>query len=440
MKTNFLYIIPVVILIFCAFPSSATSHDYVPGTVPDHPIMLTNGTIYTISNGILSETDIQFEDGIITAIGQNLPQPDNCEVIDITGKHVYPGLIAPNTSIGLVEIGAVSASVDRTELGPNNADVRSNIAYNPDSEIIPSVRANGITTVLVVPGGSVVKGRSALMNLDGWTQEDAIIKENVALHINWPSQSISSRPWIEMTPEEQKERNQKRAKQLDEIFETAHAYYLAKKAGTAQELDLRLDAMVPVFSGELPVFINASDYRQIDQALEFANKYNLHIVIVGGADSWKLTEQLKQDNIPVILSRVQANPSREDEPYDMRYELPALLARDSVKFCLSYGSYTGTRNLPFQAAQAVAFGLDKELALRALTLSTAEILGIEDELGSLEIGKRATLVVSNGDILDHLTHEIVLEFIDGKPVDLNNKHKELYEKYRQKTPQAVGIN
>ncbi|MBU1148494.1 amidohydrolase family protein, partial [Patescibacteria group bacterium] len=374
-------------------------------------------------------TDLLFENGLITAIGQNLTPPENCEIIDVTGKNIYPGLIEPNSYLGLIEIGSVPVTVDLNEIGKNNADVKTSVAYNPDSEIIPTVRSNGITTALIAPKSSEISGRSCIVNLDGWTIEDALIKDLNALHIYWPSQYINTSPNVDDTPEKQIDRNIEKCHNIYHIFEQAEAYFLAKKAGKISEIDQRLEAIIPAFEGKLPLFIHADTYRQIEQAITFTQKHKLRMVLVGGQDTPKMTEILRQNSIPVILGRTQALPNREDENYDQAYSLAAKLYADSVQFCFSNSSYTGTRNLPFQAAQAVAFGIPKEIALRSVTLSTAEILGIDDILGSLEIGKKATIVVSKGDILDHRTHQVERVFIDGRIVDLDNKQKELFKKY-----------
>lgn len=409
------------------------AYDYVPSKKQNHPILLKDGDLYTISNGVQKQTDLLFDNGRIIEIAKNIHPPADCEIIDITGKQVYPGIIAPNTQIGLIEIGAVKATNDISEIGKNNADVQSHIAYNPDSEIIPSVRSNGITTALIVPGGGLIKGRSSLINLDGWTKEDAMEKENVGLHISWPSVRIINAWWMEKSEEEQKKENAENILKIFEFFDKAKAYLLAKQQDPDIDIDSRWEAMLPIFSKELPVFIHANDFRQIDQAIIFSQKYGLKMILVGGNDSWKIADKLNNNNIPVILSRTQSLPPHEDDDYALNYKLPKMLSDKSVKFCLSFSSTTGTRNLPFQASQAVAFGFSREDALRAITLSTAEILGVEKDLGSLEIGKKATIIVSDGDIMNHLTHNIIYEFIEGKPVDLDNKHKELYRKYRQKT-------
>lgn len=417
--------------------AKAAAHDYVPGEEQKNPVMLRGGDLYTVSDGVKEQTDLLFENGRITQIGRNLNPPENAEVIDVTGKRVYPGLIAPYTSIGLIEIGAVRATNDISEIGAINPDVQAHVAYNPDSEIIPSVRSNGITTALIVPGGGLVMGRSSLINLDGWTVEDAAEKLNVGLHIRWPRAAVIDAWWMEKLPEEQKKEMVENRKRIYQIFDDAQAYRLARQTDPNIKVDSRWEAMVSVLAGERPVFIMANDYRQIEQAVSFAREYNLSLILVGGADAWMLIDLLKENSIPVILKRIQSLPMREDEGYDLAYRLPALMAEAGIKFCLSTagsggGSATSVRNLPLQAGQATAFGLSQREALRAVTLSTAEILGVADDLGSLNVGKKATLVVSEGDVLDPLTHNVVLEFIEGRRVDLDNKHKELNRKYRQK--------
>ncbi len=421
--------------------TEAAAHDYVPGEVQKYPVMLRGGDLYTVSNGVKEQFDLLFEKGRITQIGRNLNSPDNTEVIDVTGKRVYPGLIDAYTSIGLIEIGEVRATNDISEVGSTNPDVQAHVAYNPDSEIIPSVRSNGITTALIVPGGRLVTGRSSLINLDGWTVEDAAERLNIGLHIRWPQAAVIDAWWMEESPEEQKKEMAENRKRIYQIFDDARAYYLARQADPNIKADSRWEAMVPVFAGELPVFVMANDYRQIEQAISFAEEYDLSLILAGGADAWMLTDLLKENNIPVVLKRIQTLPMREDDGHDLAYRLPALMAEAGVKFCLSTagsggGSATGVRNLPLQAGQAAAFGLSRQEALRAVTLSAAEILGVADDLGSLDIGKKATLIVSDGDILDPLTHRVVLEFINGRKVDLDNKHKELNRKYRQKRPET----
>ncbi|MCK5127048.1 MAG: amidohydrolase family protein [candidate division Zixibacteria bacterium] len=425
-------IIIYTLLIFMIV-SLVQAHDYVPGKIQDHPILLRGGTVYTVSDGIKENSDVLFNDGRIVDIGENIIVPENTEIINVTGKHIYPGLIAAYSYIGLVEIGSVRATNDRREIGTINPNILAHIAYNPDSEIIPSVRSNGITTALIVPGGRLITGTSSLLNLDGWTWEDATEKLNVGMHLIWPAVKAVKGYDDKRSLEEIKKELRENREVLYEAFDDAKVYYLAQQADASIKKDLRWDAMVPVFDKEIPVFIQANDYRQIDQAVQFSKDYDFNMILVGGRDAWMCPELLKDNKIPVIVAWTQALPGREDDGYDLRYSLPARLYEAGVKFCMAQAGGGWSRNLPFQAGQAIAFGLPKEEALRALTLSVAEILDVDQNLGSLEVGKKATIIVSDGDIFDILTHKIIYEFIEGKKVDLNNKHKELYEKYRQKS-------
>lgn len=422
----------VLILVLFTLSASVAGHDYVPGAPQAHPILLKGSTVYTVSDGIKENTDILFVNGRIEQIGRDLTVSGETEIIDITGKSVYPGLIAPYSVIGLVEIGSVLATDDRSETGTINPNVKAHIAYNPDSEIIPSVRANGITTALIVPGGRLICGTSSLLNLDGWTWEDAAEKLDVGLHVRWPGVRARKRWDDDRSLEEIKKQLRENQQVIFEAFDDARTYYLARKADPTIKKDSRWEGMLPVFDKTMPVFIEANDYRQIEQAVQFSRDYGFNMILVGGRDAWMRPDLLIENNIPVIVDWSQGLPSREDEPYDARYSLAAKLSRAGVKICMARAGGAWTRNLPFQTGQAIAFGLPKDKALRAVTLSAAEIFGVDKDLGSIEPGKKATLIVSDGDIFDVLTHKIIYEFIEGKKVDLNNKHKELYEKYKKK--------
>ncbi|MFH2054772.1 MAG: amidohydrolase [bacterium] len=423
----------ILVLLLCL---PLLAHYYVPGQLPEHPILLKGGDLYTVSNGVLEQTDLLIVGDRIAEIGKNLAPPASAEIIDVSGKRVYPGLIEPATTIGLVEIGEVRATVDSREVGRIHPEVQAHVAYNPDSEIIPTTRATGVTTALIVPRGGVIAGRSSLLNLDGWTWEDAAEKLDLGLHVNWPRERIVNAWWMEESAEEQRENNAENRRQLTEAFAQAKAYALARAAGADKGLDTRWEAMLPALNGEMPLFIQADDYGQIEQAIHFAHENQLRLVLVGGKDSWQVADLLAARDIPVILGQTQSLPAREDEPYDLPYSCASLLDQAGVKFCFSSEySATGARNLPFQAGQAVAGGLGQEAALRAVTLSTAEILGVADQLGSLETDKKATVVVSAGDILNPLTAKVEMVFIGGKPVDLNSRHLELYKKYRTRLQQ-----
>lgn len=422
-----------VLLLISLLAVPTNAHDYLPGTAQTRPILLKGGDLYTVANGVLPKTDLLFDSGRITAIGPDLTPPDGAKVIDVTGRLIYPGLIAPNTSLGLTEIGAVRATNDQAEVGLDKGEIRAYVAYNPDSEIIPTVRSNGITTALVVPGGRLVMGRSSLINLDGWTVEDALVKPEIGLHLDWPRVAIDDGWWVEISAEEQKKNLAEEGARLRGIFDNARAYYLAKKADSTIPIDSRWEGFAPLFDHQTRLFIHADDYRQIEQAVAFARQYNVRMVLVGGREAWKATRLLLDNDIPVIVGPTHRLPMREDDDYDLGYKIPALLHDAGVPFCLaSSEGASGVRNLPYQAGQAAAFGLPRDIALRALTLSTAEILGVADELGSLEIGKRATLVVAGGDLLDPLRAKVEMMFINGKPVDLTSKQTELYQKYRSR--------
>lgn len=407
------------------------AYDEIPGKLPGHPVLFKGGDLYTVANGVMPATDILIDGDKITAIGKDLTAPPDAEVIDVTGQRVYPGLIDPATVLGLIEIDEVRATDDRSEVGRIHPEVQAHVAYNPDSDIIPTIRCNGITTALIVPRGGVIAGRSSLMNLDGWTWEDAGVKLDLGLHVNWPRERILTAWWMQRTAEEQRKDNAENRRQLTKAFADAKAYYLARQAGVDKGLDERWEAMTPLFTGDMKLFINADDYGQIEQAVHFAKDNGFKMILVGGKDSWQLTDLLRENDIPVVLGRVLELPAREDDPYDMAYSVAGILARAGVKICFSseYDA-TGVRNLPFQAGEAIAYGLDPETALRAVTLTTAEILGVADQIGSLETGKKATIVVSGGDILNPLTAKVRMVYIDGRPVDLNNRNLELYNKYR----------
>ncbi|MCB2231568.1 amidohydrolase family protein [bacterium] len=425
-------ILNLVALLALVLSGAASAHDYVPGAPQSQPILLKGGDLYTVAAGVLPHTDLLFENGRITQIGPDIIPPENTNVIDISGKRVYPGLIDMATTLGLIEIGEVRATNDQTEQGRVTPEVTAATAYNPDSELLPTVRSNGITTVLVYPGGSLIQGRSSLMNLDGWTREDAAEKPVAALHVTWPRTRIVTAWWMQQSPEEQKKENAKNRDELSKAFEDAHAYYIAKKADPSIPVDLRWEAMLPVFDRELPVIIYANDYRQIEQAIAFGRKWNLRFIIAGATEAFRALDLLKEHNVPVIVRRVLDLPPGQDDPYDAAFTLPHLLHEAGVPFAIATYSSWASRNLPFHAGMAVAFGLSKEEGLRSITLTPAEMLGVDGEIGSLEVGKKATLVVAAGDILDMMSHRVEMMFIEGKSVDLNDRHKELYEKYQRK--------
>jgi imidazolonepropionase-like amidohydrolase len=414
--------------------SVGQAHDQLPGAAPEGPVLLRGGDLYTIASGVLPATDLLFEGGVIRRIGRGLDTPPGTEVIDVSGSRVYPGLVAAHTTLGLIEIGAVRATNDQTEVGSITPEVASHVAYNPDSELVPTVRSHGITTAQVVPLGSLVRGRSFVTHLDGWTKEDAAVTLVDGLQVRWPEAAVRYGSSVSEKPDAQRERLALERTRLRRAFDDARAYLEARRSDPRRPLDLRWEAMRGVLSGDEPVFLAADDYRQIVEALDFAAEHGLRPVLVGGQDAWQLVDRLVRQDVPVIVGSVTALPLREDEPYDLTFRVPALLHAAGVRFCLAHTSSNSwdVRNLPLLAGMAAAHGLPREAALRAITLSAAEILGIADREGSLEPGKRATLFVSRGDVMDTLGQGVSLMFIEGRRVDLEDRHKTLYRKYRAK--------
>jgi len=420
------------LLCVAAISAPALANSIVPADTQKAAVLLNDATLHTVSNGVLESTDLLMVDGKIAAIGKDLVAPAGATVVELQGKHVYPGLIALANQLGLIEIEAVRATDDTREVTDTNPDVRAQVAYDAQSDVIPTVRSNGISYSLVFPSGSLLMGQSSLMQLDAWSWQDATVKAGVALHINWPNASLLSSPWNPKKPEDLAKQNAEALQKLYDYMAQAKAYADAKKAGVVTALDSRWEAMIPVFSGERAVFAHAEDVRQIRQAIALADKYQLKLTIVGGRDSWRVADELAARKVPVIFGAPFGIPERDDEAVDIAYATPAKLAKAGVTFALSIGSFWDSRNLPFGAGQAAAFGLDKEQALAAVTLNAAKIAGVDDKLGSLEVGKAATVVVSEGDILDYRSSKISQMWIDGRAVDLDNKQKQLHEKYQQR--------
>ena len=414
----------------------ATAHDQVPGAPQTRPVLLRGGDLYTVSSGVLARTDLLFDSGRIVAIGPDVVPPAGAEVIDVSGRRVFPGLIAAGTTLGLIEIGAVRATNDMAEIGGVTPEATAHVAYNPDSEILPTVRAHGITTTQVVPAGSLVRGRPFVTHLDGWTKEDSAVRLTSGLAVSWPVLPRASRfdeGGARRSREELEKERREAIVRLERSFDDARAYLANRAADPDLPVDLRGEALRPVLEGSEPVFIEADLYRDIREAVEFAVERKLRLVLVGGADAWRATKLLLDHDVSVILAGALGLPRRDDDAYDQAFRSPALLHEAGVRFCIAdTGGSWSVRNLGLHGAQAVGFGLPADAALRAVTLSVAEILGIDAELGSLDVGKSATLFVSQGDVLDSLTRRVTHMWIQGRRVDLDDRHQELYRKYRQK--------
>lgn len=416
-----------------------------PARRPAAPVLLRGGTVHTVSGGVLPGTDVLLADGRIAALGAGLAAPAGAVIVEAAGKHLYPGLILAHSQLGLSEIGSVRATVDTAELGPINPNARTQVAVNPESELLPVARLNGVLTALAAPVAAaefgappaLFAGTSALLRLDGWTWEDLTLRPAVALHVYWPATAPGGRRGRAARPaDELRKENQARVRLITDTFAAARAYAGAKAAGRPHDTDLRLEALLPVLSGERRLFIHADDLRQIGAALDWAAEQQLAFTLVGGRDAWRLADRLHAADVPVILGGTFNLPPRRDDAYDTAYAAPARLQAAGVRFCLAIGGDTSSeagneRNLPYEAALAVAHGLAPDLALRAITLSAAEILGVADELGSLEVGKRATLLVTDGDPLE-ITTRVERAYIDGAAIELRSRQTDLYEKYRRR--------
>lgn len=436
-------------IIFTLFLFSlGISNDQIPGEDQKRPIILKGGILHTVSTDIFEGYDILFSKGKIVRIEKNIMASPETDVYDVFGKHIIPGYIAPITRIGLVEIGLVKQTRDFAERGSFNPNVKANVSYNPDSDLIPITRSNGVLVVNSVPAGGRISGQSSVMMLDGWTWEQATLKHPSGLHINWPSMRINYGANVKKSEKQQKEEIQKSIRDLDHMVRDVRAYFQRIKqrsriAGERQKSDLRLESMIPFVVEKKKIFIHADEARQIKSAVEWAKKNDLKIIIVGGSDSWRLTDLLVKNNIPVVIDQVEKIPTRRFEPIHLPYKLPFLLKQAGVQFCLNtvigYPHDGNIRNLPNEAMRAAAYGLDKSEALRSITLSTAEILGVDDMIGSLDIGKDATFFISETPPME-MNPKILMAFIQGKEVDLNNHQKMLYKKYQEKYRRQGQLN
>jgi len=417
------------------FAVGANASDTMPAAPQGKPIAIKGATIHPVTGPEIPDGTIVFDGGKITAIGKDAAVPPGAEVIDGAGKHVYPGLINANTVLGLVEIGAVRATVDVEEAGAINPNVRSITSINPDSELIPVARAAGVLTALSVPEGGLISGQSAVLRLDGWTPEEMALLTPAAMHLRWPNLTIDRRPRARKSVKDQQKEMDKAQQQIRDAFQIARAYWQARKnPGPDFKSDLRWEALMPVFDGTLPLFVHASSLAQIQAALAWSKEMQLKIVLVDGDDAWRIAPQLKESDVAVVLGPATSLPARRDDDYDSAWSNAAKLQQAGVRFCIASngrGAETNERNVGYEAGLASGYGLPKEEALKAVTIYPAQILGVADRLGTLETGKAATLIMTNGDPLDFPT-QVEAAFIDGRKIDLSNRQTRLREKYREK--------
>jgi imidazolonepropionase-like amidohydrolase len=412
---------------------------------PGASLLFRNGTIHPVSGPVLTNADFWIEGAVIKGVGTNLKSSTG-QTVDLNGKHVFPGLIAAATSAGLVEIDMVRSTRDLSEVGEYTPDVRAWMAVNPDSELLPVARANGITHIVPVPNGGIVAGQSGLVSLHGWTVEDMTVKAPLALHVFWPSMSLDTTPKEQLADkskfksfEEQAKEREEKIKSLDDFFSEAEAYAKSRKQ---EESVPAWEAMLPFVNGKIPLMVHADDYRQIKAAVEWAGQRKYKMILAGARDAWMVADLLAKEKVPVIFERIYnmggplgATPARDFDPYDVHFRAPGVLHKAGVKVIIGMGLggqvASELRNLPYYAAQAVAFGLPEEEGLKAITLYPAEILQVNDRLGSLEPGKEATFVIADGNILDNRTH-VEEVWIRGEKTSPETRHTRLYEKYRNR--------
>ncbi|MGV3642436.1 MAG: amidohydrolase family protein [Adhaeribacter sp.] len=402
----------------------------VPAPAPPQkrPVVLTGATLHVGNGTVIGQATVLFDQGKILYAGPaaGAPATGQAEQIDVSGQHIYPGLIQPNTQLGLNEVEAVRATLDEREVGLLNPNVRALVAYNTDSDVLPTIRANGVLQVQVTPLGGTLSGQSSVMQLDAWNWEDAVVKADEGLHLHWPA---LPGPGPAPTPEQSRER-EKLLQDLRAFFQDAAAY----GKGRFPKQNFKLTAMQGLFDGSKKLYLHANNAREIMEGVRFVQQAGVKsIVLVGGRDAWRITDFLRDNQIPVILSGVHALPGLAGDDTDLPYKTPFLLQQAGILFALDYSaSLHGVRNLPFIAGTAVAYGLSKEQALMAVSGNTAKILGIADRTGTVEAGKDATLVVSTGDLLDMRSNNVTLAFIQGRSIQLTDKQKYLYLKFKKK--------
>lgn len=429
-----------MLLALSVFAMAARAQDLLAKAPPqDRPVLLTNAVLHTITDGIVLGGSLWFADG---EIGQVLPAgstpqlPGGQEplVLDLGGKHVFPGLVSACTALGLIEIGLVRQTDDTDEIGDMSPEATAAVAWNPDSTAIPVARSNGVLVAGVFPSGGVMPGRASVMRLDGWTNADLTVRADAGPVIAWPAEQPARRGRRGAARDEANgERAVPKQRQaIDDVFAAARAWLDARTADATVALDVRHAALQDALRGEVPVFLLADDQEQIESAVLWATSRGLRAVVVGGRDAAQCATLLRERNVPVIVNGVHRLPRRDDSPYDEPFTLPGQLATLGVRFCIGTGEdFSSDRNLPYHAATAAAFGLDAQRALRAITQDAADLLGIGDRLGSLTAGKEATLFVADGHPFELTTH-VELAFVQGRQIDLRNKQTELAKKYRER--------
>ncbi len=411
------------ILLVMLFVNLQAQENMMPATKQVKQVTLYNATIHVGNGIVLEKASIQFENGKIIAVSTT----GIAEGIDCKGAHIYPGIISPETNLGLTEVEAVRATNDDVEVGITNASTRAISAYNADSKVINTLRSNGILLANIVPQGNGITGTTSVVQLDAWNWEDAAYKMDNGVYLNMPSFIIRFGD-----AEAVKSAQKNAQKNIDDLFafmKEAKAYVISSKTET---LNLKFEALRGVFNKTQKLFVRADAVKQIMYALQLKKQLDIDMVLVGASDSWMIVDVIKEANVPIILNQLHSLPINQDDDVAQPYKTAMQLHRAGILYCLSNEGFWQQRNLAFLAGTSVAYGVPKEDALTSITLNAAKILGIQDKTGTLEVGKDANIIVSEGDVLDMKTSKIIYAFIQGRTIDLNNKQTMLSERYKAK--------
>jgi len=429
------------LLIFSAFDIYVFSQANILPAPPQKGTMyIKNATIHVGNGTVIENGAIQIRDGKIEKVGKDVTVPaGEINVVDAKGKHVYPGLILPVSSLGLVEIGAIRATNDVREIGQMNPNVHSIVAYNTDSKVINTLRSNGVLVANIVPQGSFLAGSSSVVQLDAWTWDDAAYKIDAGMHLYMPL--LMARPGFGRGggrpggPNTGQERDPVK-EGLDQI-EELKAFFREAKAYNAlpakEQTNLKYEAVKNLFTKNQKLYVHANTVKQMLVALDFVKEFGFDVVIVGGSESWQIPGLLKQNNISVILNQPHSLPTTTGDDVARPYKTAAILQKAGVLYAISDDdNQTRGKNIAFNAGTAATYGLTKEEALAAITLNAAKIMGVADKTGSIEVGKDANIIISSGDILDMATNNVTDAFIQGRKINLDDKHKQLNERYEEK--------
>ncbi|WP_142785868.1 amidohydrolase family protein [Changchengzhania lutea] len=423
----------LILLVACCMSFSIFAQEKLAIKSKSEPVILVGGTLHIGTGKVMQNAAIGFENGKISIVDKlENTKIDNSvyNVIDVSGKHIYPGFILLNSLIGIEEISGVPHSNDRNEEGRINPNLNTAFAFKSDSEFLPVLRFNGILTVETAPRGGMVSGTSSVMKLDGRNWEESLYQFGTGIHLNWPSSSRTSYDAATHTRRSNPNKNYSaNVTELKNLFTQAIAYGKQED----RKPNLKLEAFQGLFNGTQSLFIHAVEPKEIIESIQVSKKTGIeHVVLISAESTLLVVDFLRKNNIPVILPPTHSVPSREDMDYDLRYKLPYLLSKEGIVVAISHqGMLSTSRNLPFYAGVAAAFGLDKEEALKTISLNAAKILRIDNTLGSLEVGKDATLFVSTGDALDIRTNKLTHTFIQGKNITLEGKQQKQYKQYSE---------